>query len=332
MTTAAYSLVDHPSAWQSADLASPSTWTATLPGAVRDEILAAAVQTGDTSNDAIAGRSIDRAALPAAAAWLAPIEREIVQGRGFVLLRGLDPSLDDGRLKRCYWIIANLLGRPLSQNSYGERLCDVMDLGRRIGEKRVREYQTNADLKFHTDRTDIVGLLCVRKAMAGGRSAIASAVSAYNALVRTRPDLLGPLFAGMPYMNLEEGGDSSFTRRPIFALADGVLSCRYQRNTLDTAMRHGAPYSAADKAALAELDRLAASPALRLDMDLQRGDIQLINNYTILHARTAFEDFPEPHLKRCMCRVWLAMAERRPLGPGFEDYGGVPVTLMRPAS
>ena len=82
MTTAGYPLIDHPSAWQAADVASPATWIATLPGAVRDEIQAVAGLTSAQSNDAIAERSIDRAALPSATTWLAPIEREIVQGRG----------------------------------------------------------------------------------------------------------------------------------------------------------------------------------------------------------------------------------------------------------
>lgn len=325
----AYPVIDHPSAWVAADVVDSSAWTVGVPAEVDAEIKAEAARWDADDNDGIAARPVDRAALPAAAAWAAALEREVMLGRGFVLLRGLDPGLDDAALKRCYWILAELLGRPISQNSYGERLCDVMDMGGRIGEKRVREYLTNADLKFHTDRADLVGLLCLRKAKAGGESAIASAIAVYNSLARARPDLLGPLFAGMPYMNMEAGGDAGFTRRPIFALKDGVLSCRYQRNTLETAMRHGAPYSAQDKAALAEMDRLAASPALRLDMTLQRGDVQLINNYAILHARTAFEDFPDPARKRCMTRAWLAAPSERPLGPGFEDYGGVPVTLAR---
>jgi hypothetical protein len=250
-----------------------------------------------------------------------------MEGRGFVLVRGLGTDLDDGMLKACYWAMGSVMGRPISQNAHGERLCDVMDIGLVYGEKQVRTYQTNAHLKFHTDRSDLVGLMCVRPAMKGGRSSISSAVSAFEALQRSRPDLVPSLLAGMHYMNVEAGGDSSYRRVPVFSITDGVLSCRYQRNNFDTAMRQGAPYTEIEKTALDALDGFAASPELRLDMDLERGDIQLINNYTTLHSRTEFEDFPDPALKRCMSRLWLRTGIRRPTAAHFADYGGVPATL-----
>ncbi|GAA4334243.1 TauD/TfdA family dioxygenase [Pigmentiphaga soli] len=329
MTASTFAPIDHPSAWRAADVADSPAWRVRLAPEAAAELAGGAARTDRASLASITASPVDRAAFPAAAAQLAAIEREVMLGRGFVLLNGLDPGLDDGMLKACYWIIANLLGTPLSQNSYGDLLCDVIDTGKKIGEKRVRGYQTNADLKFHTDRADIVGLLCVRKAMRGGSSSISSAVTAYNELLRRRPELLVPLTEGLYYMNVEEGGDSSLKRVPIFDLRDGVLSCRYSRNTMATAMLNGAPFTELEKEALDALDALAADPALRLDMTLERGDIQLINNYTTLHARTAFEDYPDPRLKRCKTRAWMRSLSGRPVGPHFDDYAGVPVTLER---
>lgn len=333
MTSTPYPTVTHPSAWVAADYAQRSDlWIKVLPEAARREIEAAASRVPQGSLEAITATSIDGAALDAARDYLAGIEDEVMRGRGFVLLRGLSPQLDDWMLRASYWVIVNLLGRLVSQNSYGERLCDVSDTGAEPGGRRTRGYQTSAALHFHTDRCDLVGLLCLRAAMEGGRSSISSAVSAYNQLVLRKPDMLAPLFHGVNYLNLEEGGDSSVVRLPVFHFEGDTLSVRYSRNSYHTAMRHGAQYSDLEKAALAAVDELAQDPMLRLDMDLQRGDMQLINNYTTLHSRTAFTDWPDAERKRCMTRAWVHTHLRRPVGAHFSDYDGVPVTLSRQAS
>jgi hypothetical protein len=57
-------------------------------------------------------------------------------------------------------------------------------------------------------------------------------------------------------------------------------------------------------------------------MDLQPGDIQLINNYTILHSRTGFVDGPEPHQQRHMLRLWLKFPTTWPLSPEFPTHLG----------
>jgi hypothetical protein len=76
--------------------------------------------------------------------------------------------------------------------------------------------------------------------------------------------------------------------------------------------------------ALDLLDELANDPALHLMMELQRGDMQFVHNHTILHDRTAFEDWPEPERKRHLLRLWLAPPSGRPLPAVFaERYGSV---------
>jgi alpha-ketoglutarate-dependent taurine dioxygenase len=65
--------------------------------------------------------------------------------------------------------------------------------------------------------------------------------------------------------------------------------------------------SFAEQALLELYDRLAASPEIYLDMWLQPGDIQLISNHTVVHARTAYEDYPEPARRRHLLRLWLSL-------------------------
>jgi hypothetical protein len=75
-----------------------------------------------------------------------------------------------------------------------------------------------------------------------------------------------------------------------------------------------------------------------LTMQFEEGDIQLINNHTLLHAREAYEDWPEPGRERHLLRMWIAVAgaQRRPLADALAaryrwvERGGIP--LQQPQS
>jgi hypothetical protein len=68
-----------------------------------------------------------------------------------------------------------------------------------------------------------------------------------------------------------------------------------------------------DRVLLDLYNEIASSPDLYLDMDLQPGDIQLLSNHTVLHARTDYEDFPESERKRHLLRLWISLPARAPL-------------------
>jgi len=235
-------------------------------------------------------------------------------------------------VRAMFWGIGLHLGVPVSQNSYGEMLGDVYDEGVKMGTGRVRGYRTNQRLMFHTDRCDIVGLLCVRPSRSGGLSSIVSSTRVYNELVQHHPESIEPLMNGYIHVNVEEGGDLSTYRVPVYSVHENVVSCRILRNTIENARKMGyAKYDERETAALEHMDELVNRDDLRLDMMLERGDMQFINNYTTLHARTAFEDFPEPERRRHMVRLWLrSFGMRRPRRAElFEDYDGVEKTLDR---
>ena len=270
--------------------------------------------------------------LPALAAEIAIWAEEINRGRGFLLVRGLREDYTNAQIRTMFWGIGLYLGTPISQNSYGDMLGEVLDEGVKMGSGKVRGYRTNQHLFFHTDRCDIIGLLCQRQAKSGGLSSIVSSTRIYNEIAQTHPEYLSPLFNGYITINIEEGGDLSTYRVPVFSEKDGVISARILRNAVATAQKMGhAEYSELETAALAYFDELANRDEMRLDMMLKRGDMQFINNYTTLHARTAFEDFPDAALKRHMVRLWLvAHGQRRTVDAHtFRDYSGVPKTLMR---
>src|SRR5262249_12780151 len=84
------------------------------------------------------------------------------------------------------------------------------------------------------------------------------------------------------------------------------------------------PLSPVQIQAIDLLDELANDPELNLMMELQPGDMQFVHNHTILHDRTAFEDYPELERKRHLLRLWLAPANALQLTEVFaERFGSV---------
>jgi hypothetical protein len=315
-----------PKAWRGDDLTSDPTWIVTLSGpevADLEQALAAARATGRPLAE------IGRAQFPLTVLRprLEHVLREVQDGRGFVVLRGIPVarhSADDVGLM--FWGMGRYLGRPLYQNPAGDLLGHVYDQGRTYGNIDVRGYETNAYLPYHTDAGDMVGLLCLRRAVKGGLSSIVSSVTAHNEIATNHPEYLGLLYNGYYYIRREAAlTERAVSERPIpvFGCQDGVVSCRYIRNQINAgAVKRGVPLTSLEQAAIDYLDEQTRRPDLRLDMDLEPGDIQFINNYTVLHSRTEFVDGAEPHQKRHMLRLWLKFPTRWPLAPEFPEHMG----------
>ena len=318
--------VQHSSAWYGKDLINDASWLVHLTPQDLAEIGAAVRQV--RAHGLVLGE-VGRASfpLPTLGLKLADWLEEIRTGRGFVVLRGLnagDYSDDDVGL--IFWGIGAYLGVPVTQNPRGDLLGHVYDHGRQYGDLDVRGYETNAHLPFHTDSCDLVGLLCLRRSKRGGLSSIVSSVTLHNEILRRHAEYLAPLYRGYHYIKREAAlSDDPITvyRLPVFGAKDGYVSARLVRNQIRAAcQKTGKALEPLEEAALDFLDSLAYEPDIHLDMDLQVGDMQLCNNYTIMHSRTEFEDYPEPERHRHMIRLWLTFQARRAMGDGFPAHQG----------
>ena len=270
--------------------------------------------------------------LPTFADELAALAREVESGRGFVVLRGLPVdrySEEDSTL--AYWGLCTYFGTIIAQNTRGELIGHVRDLGFKWGEQHGRElvrgYLTRECLPFHSDSSDRVGLLCLRKAKAGGQSSLVSSMAIYNEILRARRDLLPQLYEGFYYSlrGEQKPGVAPVTSRriPVFSYYEGKLSAGYVRKGIEQGrVARGVPFSDSEQQALEAIDALANREDLRLDMMLEPGDIQFCNNYTTFHSRTDFVDYDEPDLKRHMLRIWLYVPDGRPLAPEFANRYG----------
>jgi hypothetical protein len=318
--------VTSPKAWRGETLRADTSWIVTLTG---DEVADVERALGIARASGRPLEQIGRAEFPLTVARrrLEQVLGDVVDGRGFVVVRGLPVArwseADTGLV---FWGLGRYLGAPLYQNPQGELLGHVYDHGRTYGNIDVRGYETNAYLPYHTDAGDMVGLLCLRRAAEGGLSSLVSSVTVHNEILAQHPEYLGLLYNGFYYIRRE----AALTERgvsdrpiPVFGARDGVVSCRYIRNQINAgAVKRGVPLTTLEQAALDHFDEQTRRADLRLDMDLQPGDIQFINNYTTLHSRTGFVDGAEPHQKRHMLRLWLKFPTPWPLSGEFPAHMG----------
>lgn len=64
---------------------------------------------------------------------------------------------------------------------------------------------------------------------------------------------------------------------------------------------------------------LARSDAFLSTLEFRKGDLQLLCNHSILHARSGYEDWPEEAGKRRLYRMWVNLPDGRRLAPEFAD-------------
>lgn len=315
------------SAWRGSDIVHDDSWIHRLTPTELRELDTAVDQV--TKAD-LAPLAFTREAfpLPLFGPTLAGILDELENGRGFVLIRGIPVErYDEQTLYRLYWGIAVHLGDMISQNARGDLIGRVEDQGVDISAVNARGYTTNAELHPHNDSADLVGLLCVNQAKQGGESTIASAIAIYNEILATHPEFLDVLYHGFHYDVRGEGVTGASTevtrnRVPVYSYFDGRLSCRYNKRAIETAAeKTGQPLTDIEKAAVDMIARLTLDPAMRLSFRLQPGDLQILNNHMILHARSNFVDWPERDRRRLLLRLWVNRrdGEGRRLAPEFAD-------------
>ena len=320
-----YFIRDHASV-PSGPVSSPADWRGTDMRARRDEWLeelsAAEIAEVKAAVDALLARDVqmgdvtrDNFNLPALAPRIAGWRREIESGRGFVAVRGLPvPEWGDDFSAYAYWGIGHHLGVPGAQNPQDELLGHVTNYGEEADNAIVRRYRTSGNIDFHCDAADAVGLLCLRAAKSGGQSRIVSSVAIFNALADEHPDLIARLFDPFQLDRRDEEaeGEAKYVDiAPCQMGADGVLRTFYHSEYFRSAER--LPDVTIDDAAMRIMDfydEKCLSPEFHLDMWLEPGDMQFISNHTTLHARTAYEDWPERDRRRHLLRLWLSFAGR----------------------
>lgn len=313
-------LFDNAQAWYGRDMQHSTEWLHVLSAAECAEIEGAVQQAIDRGVDLVSLRQADFP-LPTLGRRLQAIGQDIKNGRGFALLRGLDPhrlSLQQQAYAFCG--VGTYLGDAVSQNAKGHVLGHVANLGLDYADPTTRGYQTAAELRFHTDASDIVGLMCIRPSRSGGLSRIASSTTVWNEVVRRRPDLAIELQKSYSFTRWGEvrPGQKAHADIPLFREHEGRMIVVFIAGAIEKAQALPGVVALTEKEreALRLVNALAGEEGIRLDMEFRPGDLQFLLNHATLHARTAYEDWPEPERRRHLLRLWLACAD----GPALPEY------------
>jgi len=308
-------LVD-PADWYPADIAGSQDWIYRLSPAEIEEV-----------GEAVAGveaRGLDIGnigrqdfPLPAFSTALAEIRAELLDGRGFAMIRGLPVDrLTKPQIAAAFWGVGVHLGRAISQNGKGHLLGHVKDLN--ADYRKTRGYLTSAHMAFHCDQCDILALACLHPAKSGGEHMICSSVALYNEMLRRRPDLareLGAQFYRSRSGEIPPGETEPWIRQPVFGFHRGYFTARGVSAAIEKAQSlPGVPrLSERQREALQMFRDLAIE--LAVEIPFESGDMFYLFNHVTLHSRTAFEDWPEPERKRHLFRLWLTTDGARPLPP-----------------
>ncbi|HEU0216300.1 MAG TPA: TauD/TfdA family dioxygenase [Stellaceae bacterium] len=314
-----------PSAWKPADFASPTDYTIELTASqLRD--IENAVGRLKAAGLALGDLGPEHFELPSLRPVIDKIRHQIETGRGFVVVRRLPvEAYSKADLGMIFWGIGTYLGHGLSQSVLGDRLGHVKDFSRE--DPLARAYRNKQELSPHTDSADLVGLFSLRDAQSGGISRLTSATTVHNVLREEHPAVLERLYRGYSFHRRgeEQPGELPYTphRVPVYSNTEGNVSARYVRTYVEAGeAAAGRPMDDAERAVLDCFEEVTKRPDLMLEFTLRPGEMYFINNYTILHARTAFDDGDvEEDRRRHLLRLWLEVPAMRPVHPHIRKNG-----------
>lgn len=309
-------------AWTAADFPTTASYRRVFSRAMADEIEAAArdaLKSERVLNE-IGFREI---ILPETDAFLREAYDDVENGRGFALLGGLPVNKwgqDLSQAALC--IIGSYFGEITLQNREGEYILDVIDKSAPY-DSQFRGYHSNAYLEYHNDGSNIVALMCMETAKEGGESMLTSAATLYNEISKDRPDLLPVLMRGYRHsrrnQTLPGQAPVMDERTPVFSFIDGVFHNCYSRISIDSSLDQGLTHTAEETEALDIIDAILERPELTLNMEFNQGDIQLVNNFVLLHSRRAYIDH-SPERRRHLKRLWITDPTSKYNGPGKMDF------------
>lgn len=316
-----------PGAWRGSELSESDVWIEHLSDTEIAEI-DVAIKAHAQNDLAMEDISPETFKLPTLGPRLKALRDEVVNGRGFVLLRGFPVErygIEDAAVGYCG--MCSYVGAFRPSNAKGHLLGHVRDIDLDIKDPTTRYYQTNRGLEFHTDSVDIVGLLCLKTAKSGGASRIVSSVTLHDVMYEKYPELWRVLFNAFPTDRRGEipPGMAPWFDVPVFNWHAGHLTNMYVGQYIRSAQElfpEARRLTPIEVEAMRVLDELCNDPEYYLSMDFQPGDIQLLHNHQILHSRTDYEDWPELEKRRHLLRLWLAPENGRPLPPVFEPRYG----------
>jgi hypothetical protein len=317
-------LITGPSVWTRQDLIRDTSWIQQLAPREVNEVVEAVDQVRHRHLDLL---DISPASfpLPTLSRKLAAIAQELECGRGIVQIRGLPVAdLSPQDRKAMIWGLGTYLGTGLSQSKKGDFLGEVTDLSVDVAASDARAYRSRGLSRFHFDRCDVVGLLCINRAKRGGESRVVSSPAVHNEILRRRPDLADVMYGEFHQSRQgeEAPGEKPYFRIPLFSVHEGQFSAQLSFLYTESAQRFDEVPRLTERQK--ELLALVAEVCdeLYVESPFLPGDLQLLNNHVTWHCRAAYEDHDELERRRLLYRLWLSTPTSRPLPESYRDSWG----------
>ncbi|KAI9722616.1 MAG: hypothetical protein M1812_001547 [Candelaria pacifica] len=338
-----------PTVWNAEDYAShPERWTHPFTDAEIAE-LSDAADRFLASGTPLTGISKDNFKLSGLTSLLGSLRKDLIDGKGFILFKNFPvEQWGNHKCAVAYMGLGTYLGYFVSQNGRGHVLGHVKNLYEDATQiDKVRIYRTNARQYFHADDSDVVGLLCIARALEGGESDIVSSHHVYNVLQAERPDVVKLLTEPIWYFDRKgetSSGEEDYIRTSVFYLEtgkDGRVYTKWDPYYVRSLTRFSSigqipPLSLEQEEAAQILEDTCKR--LSLHMVLEVGDIQFLSNEHVLHARTEYTDHAPPAPRRHLMRLWLSTPEdeggwKLPFADSNEKKrGGIQVNYTRPVA
>lgn len=289
--------------------------------------------------------------LPKLGLRLRAFANELENGRGFGVIRGVPvENYTEEACKILSWGLCSYLGTGIPQSRQGDWINHVIDLTditsttkpdlvHIVQRKELRSNHEGGELRWHTDSTDIIALFCLKKAKAGGASRLASSAKVHNLILEQSPDCLRALYDGYHYLSLADDDETprpSAERIPVFKPRGQSVSFYYIPQVVERAIeRANVSYSPVENDARDLIQTAANTKGVPLDFTLEPGDLEVVNNRVVMHARHQYEDHPELDRRRHLLRLWMATTPEmttdtfRPPSDGYRErlvqqHGGNP--------
>jgi hypothetical protein len=303
-------VITDPAAWESAKIGGRD-------GLIR-HLTATEVDAIDTLSWSVAHKPVHEITRldfsdPVVDALMNEARRQVMQGRGVIILSGIDPHrYSPEHFQKLYWGIGTHIGNGTIQGPQGDWVARVE---KSEHNPTGRGTLMDVELRPHTDMHEVMSLACVSRAAEGGASTLVSSLAVHNAIRERHPELLGPLYEGFwAGINESVGGKKPLSdhKVPIFCCVEDKVGCYHNKFFMfSAAKRLGVELPSDLTAAMNCFDQQALRADLGATFMLEPGEMVFWHNWTCLHARAGFRDAPDA--RRLLLRLWLNVANGRPI-------------------
>lgn len=325
-----------PSAWKGKELTQNKWWGLELSRDELDEIdvAFAHAQKAGLVFDGDVPLNLTKSTFPLVklAARIAEMADELENGIGCTMIANMPVhKYTEQELGVIYMGFCSYLGNLVPQSSAGLR-SKSRGYGMLLGQVRAEMHgntplggkQANNYFRLHTDRCDMLSLLSVRTAQAGGRSRAASAVTIHDTMLERYPHLAPLLYKPIP--RIWEGG-SGISNLPVWAVHEGKFTTQISPSYVENAQF----VPGVRKLSEEELEALDLLEEIGLEVGhdyLQEpGQMIFVNNHVTYHGRTAWKyagDSLDAKQGRLLLRTWIAPYNSRnlPASPEYVELWG----------